>query len=190
MRESCATSLKGAGCRTGSSKEDKRRHLAAGLLPARMCFQTALSFRQRCERPVTIQLHVQQGGQLFSNLFSCALSSQSSSPGRAAQQPPPEKPNHRHPSCHRAVHLPQPPDIKKSRSDLRLFVSKRCKEAIRAGRASGHPCRCAGPSDGHISCSPQGPHARGHLPCWCAGTSRPRHGHIRATCHGSASLHR
>lgn len=84
-----------------------------GLLPARMCFQTALSFRQRCERPVTIQLHVQQGGQLFSNLFPCALSSQSSSPGRAAQQPSPEKPNHRHPSRHRAVHLPQPPDIKK-----------------------------------------------------------------------------
>lgn len=29
-----------------------------GLLPARMCFQTALSFRQRCERPVTILKNV------------------------------------------------------------------------------------------------------------------------------------
>ena len=30
-----------------------------------MCFQTALSFRQRCERPVTIQLHVRKVGNSF-----------------------------------------------------------------------------------------------------------------------------
>ena len=75
---------------------------------------------------------------------------------------------------------------------LRLFSMPGlcCRDPVSAGRASGHPCKCAGPSGGHTSCSPRGPHARGHLPCWYAGTSRPRRGRTRAICHGYASLHR
>ena len=161
-----------------------------------MCLQTVLSIRQRCERPVTIPLHLRRCTVVYkslrpflkrpanpvlllkwphSRLFRNSLESVSSRRVLFC-------------SCRRS-----PAGHKKRAGEaLRLFSMPGlcCRDPVSAGRASGHPCKCAGPSGGHTSCSPRGPHARGHLPCWYAGTSRPRRGRTRATYHGYASLHR
>lgn len=162
-----------------------------------MCFQTVPSIRQRCERPVTIPLHLRRRTAVYKSLgpfLPHAPRPSRSSPEMAAQQALPQEPDLYPPvaSCSAAAAGPRPGIKKRAGEALRLFSMPGlcCRDPVSAGRASGHPCKCAGPSGGHTSCSPRGPHARGHLPCWYAGTSRPRRGRTRAICHGYASLHR
>lgn len=158
-----------------------------------MCFQTVLSIRQRCERPVTIPLHLRRCTAVYKSLraFLMRLAPSRSSPEMAAHQALPQEPGICILPSRPVLHAGPRPGIKKEPGKLSgSFPCLGCRDPVSAGRASGHPCKCAGPSGGHTSCSPRGPHARGHLPCWYAGTSRPRRGRTRAICHGYASLHR
>lgn len=161
-----------------------------------MCFQAVLSIRQRCERPVTIPLHLRWRTTVYKSLrpFLKRPAHPVSSPEMAPQQTLPQESEICILPSRHVIHLRRSPAGHKKRAgeSLRLFFMPMlsCRDPVSAGRASGHPCKCAGPSGGRTSCSPRGPHARGHLPCWYAGTSRPRRGRTRATCHGYASLHR
>ena len=158
-----------------------------------MCFQAALPFCQHHERQVTIQLHLRRcitgtrkSSALPTRPVPCSLL-------KAAWLPSRTIPHISYPpaaSCRAAAAGPRP-GIKKEPDVLRLFISMLCcRGPISAGRASGHPCKCAGPSGGHASCSPPGSHAREPLPYWSAGTSRPLRGRIQAICHDSANPHR
>lgn len=160
-----------------------------------MCFQTVPSIRQRCERPVTIPLHLRRCTAVYKSLraFLMRLAPSRSSPEMAADQALPQEPGICILPSRPVLHAGPRPGIKKEPEKLSgsfFMPGLCCRDPVSAGRASGHPCKCAGPSGGHTSCSPRGPHARGHLPCWYAGTSRPRRGRTRATYHGYTSLHR